>query len=211
MKALCWTGVNKLAVETVPDPQILNAEDIIVKVNLSTTCGSDLHTALGGYIRRCGPATSSATSSSARWWRWARRSAATRSVTGWWSARSSPAAGAGTASRAVVGVRQREPEARGDRGRVGFAPGGCFGYSHAMGGFAGSHAEYVRVPFADQGAFGIPDGVSDMTRCSPRTRRRRAGRAQIWAACDPVTWSPSGAPVPSGSWPPGRDCSAPSG
>ncbi|WP_431922152.1 hypothetical protein [Nonomuraea jabiensis] len=26
---------------------------------------------------------------------------------------------------------------------------GIFGYSHAMGGFAGSHAEYVRVPYAD--------------------------------------------------------------
>ena len=49
MKALCWTGINKLAVETVPDPQILNTEDIIVKVRLSTTCGSDLHL-LGGYI-----------------------------------------------------------------------------------------------------------------------------------------------------------------
>jgi threonine dehydrogenase-like Zn-dependent dehydrogenase len=43
----------------------------------------------------------------------------------------------------------------------GYAPGGVFGYSHAMGGFAGSHAEYVRVPFADQGAFTVPDGVSD--------------------------------------------------
>jgi len=43
----------------------------------------------------------------------------------------------------------------------GAAPGGCFGYSHAMGGFAGSHAEYVRVPFADVGAFTVPDEVSD--------------------------------------------------
>src|SRR3954467_5425494 len=46
-------------------------------------------------------------------------------------------------------------------GLWGFAPGGCFGYSHAMGGFAGSHAEYIRVPFADVGAFAVPDGVSD--------------------------------------------------
>ena len=46
---------------------------------------------------------------------------------------------------------------------MGYAPGGCFGYSHAMGGFAGSHAEYIRVPFADQGAFAIPHEVGDMT------------------------------------------------
>jgi threonine dehydrogenase-like Zn-dependent dehydrogenase len=43
----------------------------------------------------------------------------------------------------------------------GHAPGGCFGYSHAMGGNAGSHAQYIRVPFADVGAFTVPDEVSD--------------------------------------------------
>jgi threonine dehydrogenase-like Zn-dependent dehydrogenase len=43
----------------------------------------------------------------------------------------------------------------------GANPGGCFGYSHAMGGFAGSHADYIRVPYADVGAFRVPDGVSD--------------------------------------------------
>src|SRR4051794_5844163 len=43
----------------------------------------------------------------------------------------------------------------------GQAIGGCYGYSHAMGGWAGSHAPYIRVPYADQGAFAIPDGVSD--------------------------------------------------
>ena len=49
MKALCWQGVNKLGVETVDDPQIRNAEDLILKVSLSTVCGSDLHL-LSGYI-----------------------------------------------------------------------------------------------------------------------------------------------------------------
>ena len=53
----------------------------------------------------------------------------------------------------------------------GSAIGGCFAYSHALGGFAGSHAEYVRVPYADQGAFPVPDGVSDL-RGAVRLRRR---------------------------------------
>ncbi|MBB3327083.1 alcohol dehydrogenase catalytic domain-containing protein [Microlunatus antarcticus] len=35
--------------ETVDDPKILNDRDIILKVRLTTTCGSDLHL-LGGYI-----------------------------------------------------------------------------------------------------------------------------------------------------------------
>ena len=45
----------------------------------------------------------------------------------------------------------------------GFSPGGCYGYSHAMGGFAGSHAEYIRVPYADVGAFHVPEGLDDET------------------------------------------------
>ena len=49
MQALCWTGVNELTVENVDDPTILDDGDVIVKVGLTTTCGSDLHL-LGGYI-----------------------------------------------------------------------------------------------------------------------------------------------------------------
>ena len=49
MKALVWNGINELGVEQVPDPQILNSGDAIVKVKLSSVCGSDLHL-LGGYI-----------------------------------------------------------------------------------------------------------------------------------------------------------------
>ena len=29
MKALCWEGVDEVSVEEVPDPQILNAQDVI--------------------------------------------------------------------------------------------------------------------------------------------------------------------------------------
>ncbi|HZX56090.1 MAG TPA: alcohol dehydrogenase catalytic domain-containing protein, partial [Ilumatobacteraceae bacterium] len=41
--------MNETAVETVEDPAILNDRDVILKVRLTTTCGSDLHL-LGGYI-----------------------------------------------------------------------------------------------------------------------------------------------------------------
>ncbi|WP_228984919.1 zinc-binding dehydrogenase, partial [Streptomyces sp. DH12] len=43
----------------------------------------------------------------------------------------------------------------------GYETAGIFGYSHAMGGQRGSHAEYVRVPFADHGAFTVPEGIDD--------------------------------------------------
>ena len=49
MKALVWNGVNDLAVENVDDPTILTPHDVIVKVTLTTTCGSDLHF-IDGYL-----------------------------------------------------------------------------------------------------------------------------------------------------------------
>ena len=49
MRALYWNGVNDLRVGTVPDPTIVNPHDAILKVTLSTTCGSDLHF-IDGYL-----------------------------------------------------------------------------------------------------------------------------------------------------------------
>jgi threonine dehydrogenase-like Zn-dependent dehydrogenase len=163
MKALTWRGINKLAVETVPDPQILNAEDIIVKVGLSTTCGSDLHL-LGGYI----PAMRAG------------------DILGHEFMGEVAEVGPGVRThkpgdRVVISsfiacgrcwyCEQKlfslcdngNPNPAITEAMWGYAPGGCYGYSHAMGGFAGSHAEYIRVPFADQGAFAIPEDVDDTT------------------------------------------------
>lgn len=46
-------------------------------------------------------------------------------------------------------------------GPFGADTGSIFGHSHATGGLRGSHAEYVRVPFAGYGAFKVPQGVDD--------------------------------------------------
>jgi len=43
MKATVWQGRNKVAVENVPDPQLLNDRDAIVRVTTTCICGSDLH------------------------------------------------------------------------------------------------------------------------------------------------------------------------
>ncbi|MFF5225274.1 zinc-dependent alcohol dehydrogenase [Dactylosporangium sp. NPDC000521] len=161
MRALLWQGVNKVGVETVPDPQIRNSGDVIVKVGRSVTCGSDLHL-LGGYIpfMRQGD------------------------VIGHEFLGEVVEVGPGVRKHSV-GDRvvvssfiacgqcwycRREEYSLCDNGNTnpaitealwGAAPGGCYGYSHAMGGNAGSHAEYVRVPFADVGAFTVPEAVSD--------------------------------------------------
>ena len=49
MKALCWHGTNDVRVETVPDPDILNPHDAIIRITLTAICGSDLHI-YNGYI-----------------------------------------------------------------------------------------------------------------------------------------------------------------
>lgn len=161
MKALCWNGVHRLAVEDVDEPTILNDHDAILRVRASSVCGSDLHL-LDGYVPTMragdvighefigevvdiGPAVRrhrvgdrvvvASPLGCGRCWYCER---------GEWSLcdNSNPAPGA---TQTVYG----------------HTPAGIFGYSHAFGGFAGSHAEYVRVPFADRGAFAVPDSLSD--------------------------------------------------
>jgi threonine dehydrogenase-like Zn-dependent dehydrogenase len=43
MKALTWHGKRDVRVETVPDPRIEEADDVVVRVTSSAICGSDLH------------------------------------------------------------------------------------------------------------------------------------------------------------------------
>ena len=43
MKANCWIGKHNVQVQEVPDPQILNERDAIVKITSTAICGSDLH------------------------------------------------------------------------------------------------------------------------------------------------------------------------
>ena len=49
MKATLWQGRNKVGVETVPDPKILNDGDAIVRITSTAICGSDLHL-VDGYV-----------------------------------------------------------------------------------------------------------------------------------------------------------------
>ncbi|MEU9889469.1 zinc-dependent alcohol dehydrogenase [Sphaerisporangium sp. NPDC051011] len=162
MKALCWQGVNELSVERVPDPRILNAQDAIVKVLLTTTCGSDLHL-LGGYIpsMRAGDVIGHEfigqiveVGSDVR-----RHKVGDRVVV-------CSVIGCGRCWHCEHDMwslcENSNVEPALTEMMWGSDPAGVFGYSHALGGYRGSHAEYVRVPFVDYGAFSVPDGVDDM-------------------------------------------------
>src|SRR5881394_3030204 len=43
MRATCWYGKHDIRVENVPDPEIINPRDCIVKITSTAICGSDLH------------------------------------------------------------------------------------------------------------------------------------------------------------------------
>ncbi len=47
MKALVYHGPGHKEWEQVPDPTIIDATDIIVRVDTTTICGTDLHIMLG--------------------------------------------------------------------------------------------------------------------------------------------------------------------
>jgi threonine dehydrogenase-like Zn-dependent dehydrogenase len=161
VRALTWTGVNETSVETVDDPTILNDQDVIVKVHLSTTCGSDLHL-LGGYIptMRSGDVLGHEfmgeiveVGSAVRERKVGERVVVCSFVACgrcWYCTHELfSLCDNGNPNPAITETLWGSPI------------GGCFAYSHALGGFAGSHADYVRVPYGDHGAFPVPDGVSD--------------------------------------------------
>ena len=161
MRALTWSGVNETSVEEVPDPRLQDPGDMIVRVTRTVTCGSDLHL-IGGYIPfmekgdvlghefvgevvEVGPEV--------RNHRVGDRVVVSSFIScgKCWYCRNElySCCDNGNTNPGITDVLW------------GANPGGCFGYSHAMGGFAGSHADFIRVPFADVGAFTIPDEVSD--------------------------------------------------
>jgi len=161
VKALCWRGVNELEVRQVPDPTMVNDNDMIVRVRRSVTCGSDLHL-LGGYIpfMRNGDVLGHEFTGevvevgpSVRRHRVGDRVVVSSFISCgscWYCRHELFSLCENTNTNPAI-----------TETLWGFAPGGCFGYSHAMGGFAGSHADFIRVPFADVGAFTIPDDVTD--------------------------------------------------
>jgi len=43
MKALTWHGKHDIRCDSVPDPEIQDGRDVIIKVTACAICGSDLH------------------------------------------------------------------------------------------------------------------------------------------------------------------------
>ncbi len=161
MRALCWNGINDLRVETVPDPVIVNPHDAMLRVTMSTTCGSDLHF-IDGYIptMRSGDVIGHEfmgevveVGPEVRQVRKGDRVVVPSFIccgSCWYCRHELWSLCDNTNPRADL----QEP-------LLGYPTAGIYGYTHAFGGYAGAHAEYVRVPHADNDCFKVPEGLRD--------------------------------------------------
>ena len=161
MKALTWHGKEDVRVEEVPRPQLVNPSDVIVEVTATSICGSDLHL----YHDRV-------------------PSMRRGDILGHEAMGKVAEAGDGVETlsvgdRVVVPFTiscgscwfceqdryslcdNSNPNAELAREMMGHSPGGLYGYSHMMGGYAGGQAEYLRVPYADVGPIRIDDDFTD--------------------------------------------------
>ena len=161
MKATCWMGKKKVEVREVPDPQILNQRDCIVKITSTAICGSDLHLYNGfiptmekgdilghefmGEVVEVGRGVKNL--------RVGDRVVVPFPI----------ACGNCNACRAEAYslCENSNPNAHLPEALFGHSTCGIFGYSHLTGGYAGGQAEYARVPFADVGPLKIENGFTD--------------------------------------------------
>ena len=162
MKANCWVGTNRVEVQDVPDPKILNPRDAVVRITSTAICGSDLHL-YDGYMPTMEKGD----------------------ILGHEFMGEVVEVGPGAASKLSIGDRvvvpfpiacgaclacergqhslceNTNPNAALAEKMFGFPTAGIFGYSHITGGYAGGQAEYARVPFADVGPLKIESDLSD--------------------------------------------------
>ncbi|HMH30686.1 MAG TPA: zinc-dependent alcohol dehydrogenase [Steroidobacteraceae bacterium] len=163
MRALTWHGKHDVRVDTVPDPEIVNPRDAIIKITSTAICGSDLHLydhtiptmkagdVLGhefmGEVVEVGRGNS-------------RLKVGQRVVVPFVIA-------CGQCffcqQQQFAACDNSNPAETADMSEFlyGYPMTGAFGYSHLTGGYAGGQAEYVRVPYSDVGPIVIPDGIED--------------------------------------------------
>lgn len=161
MRAACWMGKRRVDTVQVPDPQILNARDAIIKVTATTICGSDLHLYNGfmptmqkgdilghefmGEVVEFGKGVKNL-------------KVGDRVVVPFCIACGNCES---CQAKNFSACENANPNGWMAEKLMGHATGGAFGYSHLTGGFAGGQAEYVRVPFADVGPIKVPSHLTD--------------------------------------------------
>src|SRR3954463_2703910 len=157
MRAVTWQGKHKIEVMDVPEPEIVNPRDAILRITSTAICGSDLHL-YDGYIptMKHGDILG-------------------HEFMGEIVEKGRGVGNLEVGDRVVVPFpiacgncwscqnelysvcENSNPNAGMAEKFFGHATAGIFGYSHLTGGYAGGQAEYARVPYADVGPIKIED------------------------------------------------------
>ncbi|MFC4211242.1 zinc-dependent alcohol dehydrogenase [Pedobacter lithocola] len=161
MKAAVFHKPGDIRVDTVPDPEILDPRDIILKVTSTAICGSDLHI-LSGAVSQKDPMVMG------------------HEFMGIVEEVGSAITNLKVGDRVVVPfpiscgkcffcTHEASPACEesnyknyGPAGNVADQKGGAlFGYTDLYGGYSGGQAQYVRVPYADVSPRVVPEHLSD--------------------------------------------------
>lgn len=161
MKAAVFHKIGDIRVDNVPDPKIEKPDDLVLRVTSTAICGSDLHIYDGfipqlqnevlghefmGIVEEVGPEVTKVKKGD--------RVVIPFSIA------------CGNCYFCQQGFHANcehsNPEHYGPRGdMLKDKGGGLFGYTDLYGGYNGGQAEYVRVPFANQGPKIIPEDLTD--------------------------------------------------
>lgn len=163
MKAVRWYGNRDVRVEEVPDPVIQDPRDALIRITSTAICGSDLHLVDGfvphmekgdilghepmGIVEEVG--------SQVRNIKKGDRVVIPFNIA---------CGDCFFCNKTLYGAcdRSNTPEGRElSKKALGHPGGASFGYSHLTGGFSGGQAQYLRVPYADVGAFKIESDIED--------------------------------------------------
>lgn len=161
MRALCYHGKQDIRCDSVPDPQIEDPRDAIIRVTSCAICGSDLHL-YDGFM----PGMQSGDIMGHEFMgevvevgRDVRKLKVGDRVVVPFTIICGECDQCQRGNFSVCETTNRNRELA--EAAFGHTTAGLYGYTHLTGGYPGGQAEYVRVPYADVGPVKIPGGMTD--------------------------------------------------
>ena len=162
MRALTWHGTHDVRVDTVPDPEIINPRDAILKITSTAICGSDLHL-YDGVIPGVAPGDVLGHEFMGEVVETGKDSTLTKGQRVVVPFTISCGGCFHCQIKQYSACENSNPVEKQDTSATlyGHPMAALFGYSHLTGGYSGGQAEYVRVPFSDLGPIVIPNYLED--------------------------------------------------